>query len=83
MFDFADTDLHKNLPASLPILFMWGTKDAVCSRGRVERSKKFVPNMRVVEFQGVGHWVMVEASDAVSDGVIDFLNGLGRIAAHL
>ncbi|KAF8580579.1 alpha/beta-hydrolase [Ramaria rubella] len=61
------------LPASLPVLFLWGDKDRTCSQSQVGRMHNYVPSLKIVPVPGKGHWLMVESADVVVGSVADFL----------
>ncbi|EIN10999.1 alpha/beta-hydrolase [Punctularia strigosozonata HHB-11173 SS5] len=69
-------NLPTTLPASLPALLIWGTEDPTCLRPVVARAHKFVPSLREVSVEGCGHWIMIEAKDAVTQTVLDFLDSV-------
>ncbi|KIJ69769.1 hypothetical protein HYDPIDRAFT_120786 [Hydnomerulius pinastri MD-312] len=78
--------LPSDLRADLPVLCLFGTEDATCPLVAVRNSKKFINQLRVVPVPGVGHWVMLEASGAVTEEVIQWLGLIGlspRANAHL
>ncbi|EIN03457.1 alpha/beta-hydrolase [Punctularia strigosozonata HHB-11173 SS5] len=72
-------NLPTTLPASLPALLIWGTEDPTCLRPVVARAHKFVPSLREVSVEGCGHWIMIEAKDAVTQTVLDFLDSVNLL----
>jgi len=52
---------------------MFGTKDPTCPTGYVERMPMLVKNLSVVALLDKGHWVLVEAKDEVTNGVLRWL----------
>ncbi|KAF8499980.1 alpha/beta-hydrolase [Gautieria morchelliformis] len=69
-------ELPTRLPASLPVLFLWGDRDGTCSPSQVERMHQHVPSLRVVRIPGKGHWLMADSADVVADSVAKFVNAV-------
>ena len=65
-----------NLPANLPVLFIWGTKDVTAIPLVINKSRKFISNLQDVALEGRGHWLMVEAKDEITERVGSWLQGL-------
>ncbi|KAG6896627.1 hypothetical protein C0992_007033 [Termitomyces sp. T32_za158] len=70
--------LPSNLSPNLPVLFMWGTADLTVAPAAVQKTRKFVPQLQDVAFEGRGHWLMVEAKDEITHKVISWLRDLTR-----
>ncbi|GJJ07181.1 hypothetical protein Clacol_001381 [Clathrus columnatus] len=68
-----EAKLSSYIPASIPILFIYGDKDRTCARSSVERSLEYAPQMRVFELFDVGHWIPVQASETLSAAVAEFV----------
>ncbi|CAA7260120.1 unnamed protein product [Cyclocybe aegerita] len=68
--------LPANLPADLPYLFLWGTKDATATPFVINKSRKFISRYQDVAIEGRGHWLMVEAKDEVTQVIGNWLEGL-------
>jgi len=67
-----EKDLPSQLP-NLPWLLMYGSKDKTCSKKHCESTKRYAPQIQVVALDGVSHWVMIEAKEAVTKAVIGFV----------
>lgn len=70
-------NLPSNLRADLPVLHVWGTKDATASPSAAARSKAYIPRLKVEQLDGVGHWVMLQAKQEVTGTVLRWLHELG------
>ncbi|KAG8816583.1 hypothetical protein FRC17_000266 [Serendipita sp. 399] len=57
----------------LPVLFIYGTRDGTCPQVFVDRMSAFVRDLEVVRLKGVGHWVLIEAREKVTEGILNFL----------
>jgi soluble epoxide hydrolase/lipid-phosphate phosphatase len=68
-----DAALPSKLRADLPVLFMYGTEDVTCPPQAARNSEKFIDQLKVVPLSGIGHWVMVEASQAVTEEILQWL----------
>ncbi|KAF8838368.1 alpha/beta-hydrolase [Paxillus ammoniavirescens] len=78
--------LPSNLRVELPVLCLFGTDDATCPPVAVQNSKKFIDRLKVIPLSDVGHWVMLEAPQAVSEAILQWLESLNlgpRTTAHL
>ncbi|KAF8555382.1 alpha/beta-hydrolase [Imleria badia] len=80
-----DAALPSKLCADLPVLFIYGTEDEVCSPAAVENSEKFIDQLNVVPLPGAGHWVMVEAAQTVTEVILQWLGSAlsPRAPSHL
>jgi len=67
------TQLPSHLPPSLPVIFFNPMSDPTCTQKHVELMDKFVPSLEVVNLKDTGHWLMLEQREAVTDGVIRFV----------
>ncbi len=60
-----------------PTLFLWGDRDPLleipgASRG-IERMPQYVPNLRLSQLTGCGHWIQQERAAEVNAAILDFL----------
>ncbi|KAI9574253.1 Alpha/Beta hydrolase protein [Boletus coccyginus] len=80
-----DATLPSKLRSDLPVLFVYGTEDVTCPPVAVRNSAKFIDQLKVVPISGVGHWVMVEASQTVTEAILHWLGSAlaPRVPAHL
>ncbi|KAI0057544.1 alpha/beta-hydrolase [Artomyces pyxidatus] len=69
-------NLPDSLRADLPVLLIWGLKDATASPAALKRAKQCVPRLTTVPLERVGHWVMLEAKEKVTDTVLLWLEEL-------
>jgi pimeloyl-ACP methyl ester carboxylesterase len=68
--------LGATLPASLPVLFVYGVHDGTCPQKFVKRMPSLIPNLKIVALQNKGHWILLEAKDETTREVLEFLDGL-------
>ncbi|KAG9317842.1 Alpha/Beta hydrolase protein [Chiua virens] len=80
-----DAALPSKLRANLPVLFMYGTSDVTCPPAAVINSEKFIDQLKVVPISGVGHWVMLETPQMVTEAILQWLrSAVGpRVVTHL
>lgn len=76
-FALTAASLPSNIRSDLPVLCLFGTGDATCPPVAVRNSKKFIEQLRVVPVSDVGHWVMLEAPEAVTEEVLQWLEEAG------
>jgi pimeloyl-ACP methyl ester carboxylesterase len=57
----------------LPVQLIWGTEDIVAPRGCVTSYQAHIPNLTLVEVNGVGHRPEIEDPDAFLAAVTNFL----------
>jgi pimeloyl-ACP methyl ester carboxylesterase len=76
---FIDQNLY--IPPSLPILFMYGTKDGTCPRTYVNRMPSLIPNIAIIPLEEIAHWVLLEAPTRIVDEVLGFLDQLAGARA--
>jgi len=71
-------NLPPKLPADLPVLFLWGTKDPTATPFLIGKASKFIPKYTGAPLEGRGHWLMVEAPEETTQTIgkwLDRLNG--------
>jgi pimeloyl-ACP methyl ester carboxylesterase len=68
-------ELEATLPklASVPTLFMWGSKDTAVFPSSAEPLAKFFPHSNLIIFPGVGHLPYEETPQEFNAALIDFL----------
>lgn len=57
-----------------PVLIMWGKKDIIITKDMVEETKNEFPNSYLVEFDNIGHSIMVEDPELFKDQLLKFIN---------
>jgi epoxide hydrolase 4 len=67
------TALARAAHVRAPTLIIWGDMDQALSTVLLEGVIDYAPDVRVHMLPGVGHWVMSEAADDVSDALVSFL----------
>ncbi|KAI0252063.1 alpha/beta-hydrolase [Lactifluus subvellereus] len=65
--------LPGHLPAKLPVLHIWGDKDPTARPETLGRMKKEIVRLEEIKLPNVGHWIMVEARNEVTRGVLEWL----------
>lgn len=58
---------------SIPTLIIWGMKDSAFPPSLLARWRALLPNAKVVELAGAGHWPHEEEPDAVARAVLDWV----------
>jgi soluble epoxide hydrolase/lipid-phosphate phosphatase len=72
--------LPDQLPANLPVLHIWGTKDMAATPRALTKMRVLIPRLEVKELQKEGHWIMVQSKrDEVTRAVLDWLTKLDAI----
>ncbi len=66
------------IPINVPVLLLWGERDAYLSPRLTEGLNAWVPNLRVMRFPDVSHWIQNDAPERVNRLMIDFLTPFGR-----
>lgn len=65
---------------ALPVLVVWGMKDAALLPVQLEGLDEFVEDLTIVRVPGAGHFVTWEEPDAVNAAIRDFLAGAPLLA---
>jgi len=69
--------LRRNIelpPVQAPTMGMWGSRDMALTEGQMTRSaSNVVGSWRYERMEGLGHWLQLEAPDAVNELLLDFL----------
>ncbi|KAH8985432.1 alpha/beta-hydrolase [Lactarius hatsudake] len=63
-------------PANLPVLHIWGAKDLSATPSSLAKMRVLIPKLEEKELKNEGHWIMVQAKDEVTRGVLDWLGNL-------
>jgi soluble epoxide hydrolase/lipid-phosphate phosphatase len=73
--------LPDRLPANLPVLHIWGTKDLAATPNALTKMRGLIPRLEEKELQNEGHWIMIQGKkDEVTRAVLDWLTKLGGVA---
>lgn len=64
---------REDAPIHVPVLLLWGERDAYLSLRLTEGLRDWVPNLNVVRFPDVSHWIQNDAPERVNRLMIDFL----------
>ena len=75
-------ELSPNLPADLPALTIWGTKDFVAIPSAIKHAHNFIAKLEDVPIEGKGHWILLEAKDDVTEKVTSWLHSLSIVPVH-
>ncbi|RDX53844.1 alpha/beta-hydrolase [Lentinus brumalis] len=59
--------------ADLPVLLLVGKDDPTANKGALEVTKKLIPQVKIELIDGVGHWVMVECKEHITESIPRFL----------
>jgi pimeloyl-ACP methyl ester carboxylesterase len=60
-------------PINVPVLLLWGERDSYLNPRLTEGLSEWVPNLRIVRFPDVSHWIQNDAPERVNRLMIDFL----------
>ncbi|KAI9434442.1 alpha/beta-hydrolase [Lactarius indigo] len=71
--------LPDHLPANLPVFHIWGAKDLAATPSALAKMRVLIPKLEEKKLEDVGHWIMVQAKDEVTKGVLDWLAKLGDV----
>lgn len=82
-FSFLAAQLPEQLPANLPVLHIWGSKDLSATPSGLTKMRELIPRLEVKELQDVGHWIMVQAKDEVTRAVLDWLTRVIVVTASM
>lgn len=67
-----------NLPltyaVNIPVLFLRGTADSTSPEAGVGLIKKLLPQTKVINYEGAGHWLMYQEKEKVTKDVLTWLS---------
>ncbi|TFY76437.1 hypothetical protein EWM64_g7576 [Hericium alpestre] len=69
-------NLPRELRADMPVLYLGGSKDSTGTPWQVESSRKCIPRLQHGTIEGVGHWLMAEARQEITERVIQWLESV-------
>lgn len=58
----------------IPVLFLRGTTDRASPEARTGLMKKLLPQTKVINYEGSGHWLMYQEKDNVVKDVLRWLS---------
>ena len=71
------------VPASdLPVLLIVGKEDPTSNQQALGLSKMLIPQIQIEVIDGVGHWVMVQSKDFITETVARFLQNAKLNSMH-
>ena len=65
--------VHEDVSINVPVLLLWGERDSYLSLRLTEGLSAWVPNLRVIRFPDVSHWIQNDAPERVTRLMVDFL----------
>lgn len=69
---------RNDVPINVPVLLLWGERDTYLNPRLTEGLSAWVPNLRVVRFPDVSHWIQNDAPERVTRLMIDFLHDVSE-----
>lgn len=81
----ADGTLLPVPSSDLPVLLVVGKSDPTSNQNALKMNEKLIPQIQIELIEGVGHWVMVQSKDFITERVIRFLQNakLGGVQTKL
>ena len=58
----------------IPVLFLRGTADSTSPESRIVVMKKLLPQTKVINYEGAGHWLMYQEKDNVVKDILVWLS---------
>lgn len=68
-------DLPMTYAVNVPVLFLRGTADRTSPEARIGSMKHFLPQTKVINYEGSGHWLMHQEKENVTKDVLSWLSG--------
>ncbi|KAH9850827.1 alpha/beta-hydrolase [Lenzites betulinus] len=68
-----DPTLLKAPRDDLPILMIIGKEDPTSNQAALDATRKIIPQVQIKLVDGVGHWLMVEAKDLITEAIPRFV----------
>ncbi|KAM5534845.1 hypothetical protein V8D89_010792 [Ganoderma adspersum] len=59
--------------ADLPVLLIVGKDDPTSNQAALSTTRKLIPQVQIELIEGVGHWLMLECKDHISESIPQFL----------
>lgn len=60
---------------NVPVLFLRGTADSTSPEGHIGSMKRLLPQTKVINYEGSGHWLMYQEKENVAKDVLSWLSG--------
>ena len=62
--------VREDVSINVPVLLLWGERDSYLSLRLTEGLSAWVPNLRVVRFPDVSHWIQNDAPERVTQSLL-------------
>lgn len=66
-------------PISIPVLLLWGMRDAALSYATTHGTQEFAPNLARIDLPGVSHWVQQDAPAECTAALVQFISRIGTL----
>jgi soluble epoxide hydrolase/lipid-phosphate phosphatase len=67
-------DLPMTYAVKIPVLFLRGADDRTSPEVRIASMKELLPQTKVINYEGSGHWLMYQEKDNVAKDVLIWLS---------
>ena len=61
-------------PIRTPTLILWGERDRALDPRVLEGLEEYAPNVQIMRFRDVGHWIHIDAAERVNEEILRFLS---------
>lgn len=68
------TDLPTTYEVEIPVLFLRGTADRTSPEARIKLMSQLLPQTKVINYEGSGHWLMYQERDNVVKDILSWLS---------
>ncbi len=69
----AGSNPDPHLPITAPTLVLWGERDRALGPRLLDGLERYVADLEIIRFPGVGHWVHIDAAEQVNEELRRFL----------
>lgn len=72
-WDISEKNYQSVADNGIPVLVIWGTKDKTMPYYQAERMQKFLPNMKLITYDGSGHIFLYDEGERTTNDILEFI----------
>lgn len=58
----------------IPVLFLRGAADRTSPEDRIGSMKRLLPQTKIINYEGAGHWIMYDEKDKIAKDILVWLS---------
>ncbi|EJU06363.1 alpha/beta-hydrolase [Dacryopinax primogenitus] len=67
-------NVNQVIPTALPAVFVQPMEDPTAPQGAIDAMKTIVPGLEIIQYEGAGHWILLDRADDVSRDLMAWID---------